>query len=87
MSTQQATEPRFVIESKAQKWRFTCPEGHRDWRIWDGVFSCRTCKGHLDAGEDSASVYDHLIDQKTGQTVTREELAIHDPNSNEAVAD
>ncbi|WP_158855607.1 hypothetical protein [Halorhabdus sp. CUG00001] len=87
MSVQSTHEPEFVIEDKVDKWRFTCPEGHNDWRVWDGVFSCRTCKRNLDAGADAQSVHDHLIDQKTGEKVTRDDLQIKDPNSREVAAD
>lgn len=62
------------ITSAMEKWRFTCPEGHHDWRVWDGVFSCETCKSHRDGGRDINSVHEELIDTVTGERVTRSEI-------------
>lgn len=64
-----------TIETAVDKWRFTCPEGHHDWRVWNSVFCCETCKQRRDSGDDEfTSVYSKLIDQKTGEEVTRDEL-------------
>lgn len=71
-----ATQPRHIIKTRAGKWRFTCPEGHTDWRLWNGVFCCETCRRQLDAGEKRDGVYEFLRDQKTGQTVRRDDLEI-----------
>lgn len=70
----------IIIASKAEKWRLECPhgetigEGHKDWRVWNGVFCCQTCKRLRDAGEDQENVYEHLRDTKTGELVTRDQL-------------
>lgn len=71
-------EPTIVITSKHEKWRLECPEGHKDWRVWNGVFCCQTCKRHRDASEAQESVYDHLQDTKTGEAVTRDRLTYPD---------
>jgi hypothetical protein len=65
----------IVIESEVQKWRLECPEGHHNWRVWDGVFSCRTCHEQLQHGGDvETSLYERLVDTRTGDPVTREDL-------------
>lgn len=67
-------ELQIVITSKREKWRLECPEGHKDWRVWNGVFCCQTCKRLRDAGEVQESVYEHLRDGKTDELVTRDQL-------------
>lgn len=77
--------PPYRIETRADKWRFVCPvHEHTDWYAWDGVFSCRTCKANRDVGEDTETVYPYLIDRKTGEEVTREDLIIKQRSTNQA---
>jgi len=74
----------YVIRSQGEKWQFVCPrsadreEQHHDWRVWDGVFSCRTCKQnrHSDPGEES--VYEYLVDKVSGERVYRDQLVIEE---------
>ncbi|MDZ7701792.1 MAG: hypothetical protein U5J98_06835 [Halobacteriales archaeon] len=68
-----------IIDSRVKKWRFKCPNKphHDDWRLWDGVFCCQTCKQLRDSGRrDVQSVFDHLWDAKEGQLVPRERIRI-----------
>lgn len=71
MASQQST---IVISSEREKWRLECPDGHKNIRVWDGVFSCTTCKRNRDGGEDTATVYETIRDTKTGRMVTREDI-------------
>lgn len=72
--------PDHVIATPADKWRYTCPEGHNDWRCWDGRFGCRTCQRHRNGGRDVPTVYEHLIDLVTGEEISREDIRIeHQP--------
>lgn len=70
----------ITITSEREKWRFECPagnqvgDGHDNWRLWNGVFCCETCRRHRNAGEDVQNVYEHLRDKSTGELVSREHL-------------
>lgn len=68
------TEPKHIIRSRAEKWRFECPAGHNDWRVWNGVFACNTCQKHRAAGEDVDPVFEELRDRKTGERVSRDQV-------------
>lgn len=67
-----------TIATQVEKWRFKCPRyRHDDWRLWDGVFSCRTCENLRNAGEiDVDPIYDELWDDKEKQLVPRERIRV-----------
>lgn len=69
---------QIVITTTVEKWRFKCPHfRHDDWRLWNGVFQCVTCRKLRDAGElDVDPVFDELWDDKEKQLVERERLRI-----------
>lgn len=73
----QSDQHVVVIDSKPGKWRLECPEGHKNWRVWDSRFSCVSCRRQLDTGSVDQSIYDHLVDTKTGREITREELVLN----------
>ena len=58
--------PRIDTTDPHAKWAYACPspERHRDWRVVDGHFQCRSCQ----------QLYDNLIDVATGDRVAREEF-------------
>ena len=60
------TDPRH-------KWQWGCPapDRHRNWRVCDGVFECRTC------GE----TYRCLVNLETGEKVPREEIELVGPEA------
>jgi len=64
---------RIDTTDTEQKWRFTCPAPgrHRDWRVVDGLFECRSC------GE----TYRALIDRATGERVPRGQIEIVGPHA------
>lgn len=64
---------RINTTDPSEKWRFACPHSkrHSDWRVVDGVFECRSC----------SRTYDHLIDQRSGQRVAREDIELVGPEA------
>jgi len=72
------TGPLVTISSTVQKWRFKCPKyRHDDWRLWNGVYICRSCAKLRAAGQrDVDPVYSELWDDKENQTVPRERILI-----------
>lgn len=67
-----------VITSRVEKWRFKCPmKHHTDWRLWNGVFSCRSCQQLRASGErDVEPVFDQLWDDKEERLVPREQIVV-----------
>lgn len=59
---------RIDTTDTEQRWRYACPhrKRHRDWRVVDGLFECRSC------GE----TYRELIDLETGDRIPREEIEL-----------
>lgn len=55
------------------KWRWACPDParHRDWRVVDGLFECRSC----------GQTYRELVNLKTGERVPREEIEVVGPHA------
>lgn len=70
----------FVITNRVEKWRFKCPNApyhHDDWRIWNGVFCCESCRKLRDNGERSVEpVFDSLWDAKECQLVGRDRIQL-----------
>jgi len=56
------------IEDRMDRWRFTCPNGHRSWEPTNHHFWCQQC-ARLD-GVDG--VFHELRDRKTGECFERE---------------
>jgi hypothetical protein len=61
-----------VIQSKASKWRYRCPQEHTNWYPIDGKFRCRTCASDRDRDPE----YRALVDTKTDERVPREEIEL-----------
>jgi ribosomal protein L37AE/L43A len=59
---------RIHTTDKREKWQFACPtpKRHRDWRVVDGLFECRSCR----------ETFSELVDLETGERVAREEVEI-----------
>ncbi|WP_394338934.1 hypothetical protein [Haloplanus aerogenes] len=60
------------IENQLDRWRFTCPRGHRSWEPTNHHFWCQQC-ARLD-GVDG--VFHELRDRKTGECVEREQVRL-----------
>jgi len=59
---------RIETHDKTQKWQWACPtpHRHRDWRVVDGLFECRSC------GE----TFKELVHLPSGDRVRRENVEV-----------
>jgi len=59
---------RIETHDEKQRWEWACPTRfrHRDWRVVDGLFECRSC------GE----TFKELVHLPTGERVKRENVEI-----------
>jgi ribosomal protein L37AE/L43A len=59
---------RINTYDSREKWRWACPapDRHRDWRVVDGLFECRSC------GE----TYRELVNLETGERVERSNIEV-----------
>jgi len=66
---------RIDTTTDREKWQFACPhrKRHRDWRVVDGLFECRSCN----------ETYSHLIDLTTGKRVHRSKIELVGPGAAE----
>lgn len=64
---------RIDTTNEREKWPWVCPtpHEHRDWRVVDGLFECRSC------GECFGS----LRNLKTGEEIPRERIEIVGPDA------
>ena len=58
------------LTDHTDRWRFTCPNGHRSWEPTNSHFWCRQCANHWDVDPE----FYHLRDRKTGQLLAREQI-------------
>jgi len=62
------------IESRADRWRFVCPVGHRSWEPTNHHFWCQQC-----ASRDGVDpVFHHLRDRRSGDLLERHEVRLLD---------
>lgn len=64
---------RHVIREATDKWRYACPNGHRSWTAYPTAFHCKEC---AQASWPHTGRTETLIDERTGETVRREDLDI-----------
>lgn len=57
------------LQDTADRWRYTCPNGHRNWDRTNNHVWCQTCRRQYEAGEGNDPEHYELLDQKTGETV------------------
>jgi len=64
---------RIDTTTDREKWQFACPgpDRHRDWRVTDGVFECRSC----------SETYTELVHLPTGDRVRREQIEFVGPHA------
>ena len=64
---------RIDTRDTAEKWRWACPhpKRHRDWRVTDGRFECRSC----------CETYRELVNLETGEHVPREHIEFVGPEA------
>jgi len=63
------------IEDENDRWRFTCPRGHRDWEPTNHHFWCATCA----RTEGVDGVFNDLLDQKDDDLYARDEVRLLTP--------
>ncbi len=63
------------IENRQDRWRFTCPVGHRSWEPTNHHFWCQKCARRPDVD----GVFYELRDQKTGELVDRKRVRLVTP--------
>lgn len=70
-SSVQDGHPTVVIDRSipAQRWRWTCPNGHMSWAPTNAHVWCKGCRRQHEAGDDVDPEHYHLMDAKTGATV------------------
>ncbi len=75
-SAMSADEKKTVrIEDENDRWRFTCPRGHRDWEPTNHHFWCATCA----RAETVDGVFHELLDQRTDELYARDEVQLLTP--------
>ncbi|MFC7044127.1 hypothetical protein ACFQH6_00735 [Halobacteriaceae archaeon GCM10025711] len=57
----------------ADRWRYTCPKGHRNWEPSSDGFHCRTCD---ERPWFDQAVFDDLRDERTGNLVPRRRIRL-----------
>jgi len=62
---------RINLDEKLDRWRWTCPNGHRNWEPTNNHFWCQAC-----ARADLEAVFQELHDTRTGETHERDELQL-----------
>jgi len=76
LTAMSANEKKTVrIEDENDRWRFTCPRGHRDWEPTNHHFWCAKC-ARLQ-GIDG--VFHQLRDRKTGMLYDRTDVQLLTP--------
>lgn len=58
------------IDISEHPWRFTCPNNHRSFCWTNSHWWCQACSQHPDLDPE----FHEIIDQKTGESLSREEV-------------
>lgn len=61
-----------AIEDELDRWRFTCPRGHRSWEPTNHHFWCASCARVN--GVDG--VFHELLDRRDGRLLAREDVRL-----------
>lgn len=62
------------LDDEADRWRFTCPQGHRSWEATNGHFWCHKCSNIPSPAVDP--VFYRLHDLKTDNDLERHEVKL-----------
>lgn len=68
-SAQDAQRVRIDRSNPAERYRFTCPNGHVNWDRTNNHIWCRQCRRAFEAGEDLDPEHYHIVDQQTGDEI------------------
>jgi hypothetical protein len=73
--------PTIRLDEEADRWRWTCPKGHRSWEPTNGHFWCQRCaQVARDHGDDDVDpVFYQLHDDASDETYSREEIDLMTP--------
>lgn len=63
------------IEDRLDRWRFTCPRGHRTWEPTNHHFWCASCA----RADDVDGVFHELRDRRDGGLLAREDVRLMTP--------
>jgi Fe2+ or Zn2+ uptake regulation protein len=62
------------LDDEPDRWRYTCPHGHRDWEATNDHVYCRACAQYVDHDDEIDPSHRALVDQRTGRTIPRERI-------------
>ena len=65
---------RIKLDDEADRWRYTCPVGHRSWEPVNGHFWCAQCAQNYE--DDVEPEFDQLHDRKTNALLDRGEVRL-----------
>lgn len=67
--------PTVNIEDRTDRWRFTCPNGHRSWEPTNHHFWCQKCARQK--GVDGT--FEELHDRRENRLISRENVQLLTP--------
>jgi hypothetical protein len=67
---------RIDLTDAIDRWRYTCPNGHRKWSRTNNHLYCRSCAQHHDVDPE----YYELLDQRRGRRIPWSAVIITDEN-------
>jgi len=53
----------------AERWRYRCPRGHRDWAPTNNHVWCKGCRRQAETGEEVDPEWYKLVDAKTDRSI------------------
>lgn len=62
------------LDDEADRWRYVCPRGHRDWEPTNFHFWCSACARSMNRTHDPE--FSELTDKKTGRSLARDEVRL-----------
>lgn len=62
------------LDDETDRWRFTCPVGHRNWEATNGHFWCQSCASAHNP--EAEPVFHRLHDLSTDQDLERPEVKL-----------
>ncbi|WP_128478359.1 hypothetical protein [Halorussus pelagicus] len=63
------------LEDESDRWKWVCPNGHRNWEPTNNHFWCPSCARHLGAD----GVFHGLRNKATGEVYERDNLRLLTP--------